>query len=130
MGRGLRQWMAERKKKKEEELEERRRKRKMREWDRNFLAKYCTTMGVKKKQLSPSVRVERLPKVEDLMENAKMKHRRAMRRLGIEQRKKEVEKSGKKERKKEKKRLKKTRVNIVYALAITGKRGTPCFHVH
>ena len=63
----------------------------MREWDRNFLAKYCTTMGVKKKQLSPSVRVERLPKVEDFMENAKMKHRRAMRRLGIEQRKKEVE---------------------------------------
>ena len=89
--RGLRQWMAEKKKKKEEELEERRRKRKMKEWDNKFLNKYCTTLGITKKQICPSVRIERLPKLEDFMENAKLKRRRAMRKLGIERRKNEIE---------------------------------------
>ena len=89
--RGLRQWMAEKKKKKEEELEERRNKRKMREWDNNFLNKYCATLGITKKQICPSVLIKRLPKLEDFMENAKLKHRRAMRKLGIERRKNEIE---------------------------------------
>ena len=90
-GGNLRQWMAKRKKEKEEELEERRRKRKIKEWDQNFLKKYCKTLGITKKQISPSVCIERLSKVEDAIENAMLKHRRSMRKLRIEQKKKEIQ---------------------------------------